>query len=72
MILIDTSVWIDHLRAGDKMVATLLESSRVLAHPFVIGGLALGHLRERQTILSALQDLPQAKTATDSEALFFY
>ncbi|MGK9171223.1 type II toxin-antitoxin system VapC family toxin [Inquilinus limosus] len=71
MILIDTSVWVDHLRAGDEKVAALLDASRVLAHPFVIGELALGHLRQRQTILSALQDLPQAAVATDAEVLTF-
>jgi predicted nucleic acid-binding protein len=69
MILIDTSVWIDHLRAGDKTVVTLLESGRVLAHSFVIGELALGHLRQRKAIISALQDLPQANAAMDTEVL---
>jgi predicted nucleic acid-binding protein len=69
VILIDTSVWVDHLRAGDETVAALLESSRVLVHPFVIGELALGHLRQRHTILSTLQDLPQADVATDTEVL---
>lgn len=48
MILIDTSVWVDHLRTGDETVAALLESGGVLAHPFVIGALALGHLRQRE------------------------
>jgi len=71
MILIDTSVWVDHLRAGDEVVAALLDSGRVLAHPFVIGELALGHLRQRQTILSALQDLPAASVAADAEVLLF-
>lgn len=71
MILIDTSVWVDHLRADDAAVATLLKTGRVLAHPFVIGELALGHLRQRRTILSALQDLPRASVATDGEVLLF-
>jgi predicted nucleic acid-binding protein len=71
VILVDTSVWVDHLRAGDKTLAALLESGRVLAHPFVIGELALGQLRQRQAILPALQDLPQAKAATDAEVLLF-
>lgn len=71
MILIDTSVWVDHLRAGDEGVATLLDSGRVLSHPFVIGELALGHLRQRATIISALQNLPQASIATDAEVLLF-
>lgn len=71
MILIDTSVWVDHLRAGDKRVSDLLDSGGVLAHPFVIGELALGDLRQRRTILAALQDLPQAAAATDIEVLHF-
>lgn len=71
MILVDTSVWVDHLRAGDEHLATLLEAGRVLAHPFVIGEIALGHLRKREMILSALSRLPQATVATDTEVLMF-
>jgi predicted nucleic acid-binding protein len=71
MILVDTSVWVDHLRTGDATLAALLESGRVLGHPFVVGELALGHLRQRQTILAALQDLPQATAASDAEVLAF-
>ena len=71
MILVDTSVWIDHLRAGDEALAGLLDTGQVLAHPFVIGELSLGHLRQRAHVLSALQDLPQANLATDREVLHF-
>jgi hypothetical protein len=71
VILVDTSVWVDHLRAGDTALAGLLEAGAVLAHPFVIGELALGNLRQREMVLSALADLPQAKVATDAEALHF-
>lgn len=71
MILVDTSVWIDHLRSGDAALAGLLNTGRVLAHPFVIGELALGSLRQRETILSDLQDLPQSAVASDSEVLGF-
>jgi predicted nucleic acid-binding protein len=71
LILIDTSVWVDHLRVGDRTVAGLLDSNRVLAHPFVIGELALGQLRQREVILASLRDLPQAKTVTDPEVLHF-
>ncbi|WP_175671799.1 type II toxin-antitoxin system VapC family toxin [Burkholderia ambifaria] len=67
MILVDTSVWIDHLRAGDATLATLLEVERVLIHPFIIGELALGSMRDRQTVLDALRDLPAAAPATDDE-----
>lgn len=71
MILVDTSIWIDHLRADDSALTRLLETGRVLAHPFVIGELALGHLHQRQPILDALHDLPQATVATDVEVLAF-
>jgi predicted nucleic acid-binding protein len=71
VILVDTSVWVDHLRFGDKIVVGLLDSGRVLVHPFVVGELALGNLRQRQAILASLQDLPQANLATDQEVLRF-
>ncbi|MBS7791554.1 type II toxin-antitoxin system VapC family toxin [Roseococcus sp. SDR] len=71
MILLDTSVWVDHLRQDDPDVAALLAEGRVLAHPHVIGELALGHLRQRATILSALSGLPKAMPATDAEVLGF-
>jgi predicted nucleic acid-binding protein len=71
VILVDTSVWVDHLRRRDEALAGLLEAGRVLAHPFVIGELALGRLRQRDLVLSALQDLPQARVATDREVLHF-
>lgn len=71
MILVDTSVWIDHLRRGDAALSALLDSGRVLAHPFVIGELALGDLRQRDLVLALLRDLPQAKQATDDEVMGF-
>lgn len=71
MILVDTSVWIDHLRQGDPGLERLLNAGRVLAHPFVLGELALGSLRNRKAVLEALQDLPQACTATDAEVMNF-
>ena len=67
MILVDTSIWIDHLRQGDAVLVRRLESSQVLAHPFVIGEIALGSLRQRKVILTALNDLPQTQLATDEE-----
>ncbi|KVX62244.1 type II toxin-antitoxin system VapC family toxin [Burkholderia stagnalis] len=67
MILVDTSVWIDHLRANDATLAALLDTDKVLVHPFVIGELALGSLRNRHIVLDALRDLPAAVTATDEE-----
>jgi hypothetical protein len=71
MILVDTSVWIDHLRSGDKRLARLLASTQVLIHPYVVGELACGNLRNRTEVLSLLADLPKAVTATDEEVLFF-
>ena len=71
MILVDTSVWIGHLRANDRSLSNLLVAGRVLAHPFVTGELALGNLRQRAIILESLSDLPQAKVATDGEVRHF-
>lgn len=69
MILVDTSIWIDHLRGSDGHLTELLNSAMVLAHPFVIGELALGNLRNRDAVMDALQNLPQAGVATDDEVL---
>jgi hypothetical protein len=69
MILVDTSVWVDHLRHGDVILAGLLRSCRVLMHPFVIGELALGGLRADTPVLALLQALPEASVAADSEVL---
>lgn len=71
MILVDTSVWIDHLRYGDSTLVNLLNTGRVLVHPFVIGELALGGLRQRDAILDTLNNMPRAKIATDEEVLAF-
>ena len=71
MILVDTSIWIDHLRADNSALKGLLDAGRVLMHPFVIGELALGRMRQREMILAALSDLPRAELATDAEVLGF-
>jgi predicted nucleic acid-binding protein len=71
VILVDTSIWIDHWRNGDERLTHLLESGQVLVHPFVVGELGLGNLLHREQVLTALQDLPQATTATDAEVLGF-
>jgi hypothetical protein len=71
MILVDTSVWVDHLRTGDEDLAALLIQSRVLMHPFVLGELACGNLRNRSEVLALLRGLPRATVATDDEVLFF-
>lgn len=69
MILVDTSIWIDHFRTGDSELSALLQDSHVLAHPWVTGELALGHLSRRSEILGLLHNLPQATVATDVEVL---
>jgi predicted nucleic acid-binding protein len=71
VILVDTSVWVDHLRAGDEQLAGLLQAGEVLAHPFVIGELALGGLGDADLVLSSLMDLPKAAVAGDQEVLHF-
>lgn len=71
MILVDTSIWIDHLRSGDSALEQLLEAGRVWTHPFVIGEMACGNLKHRNTVLSLLEDLPRVRVATDDETLFF-
>ena len=71
MILVDSSVWIDHLRTGESTLVELLNSNRVLIHPFVVGELACGSLNNRKMVLSLLQDLPEVQVATDEEVLFF-
>ena len=71
MILVDSSVWVDHLWHGDQRLVTLLEASQVLTHPFVVGEIALGSLKNRETILGSLRGLPQAATATDEEVQKF-
>ncbi len=71
MILVDTSVWVDHLRAGNRHLARLLEAGQVVTHAFVLGELALGNLSNRQAVLDSLKDLPQVVAATDGEVLAF-
>lgn len=72
MILVDTSIWIDHLgAAGEPRLIQLLNKEYVLTHPFIVGELALGSLGRREMVLGALTLLPQAVSATHDEALHF-
>lgn len=71
MILVDTSIWIDHLRRGSPALAALLENEAVCTHDFVIGELACGNLRNRAELLGLLQSLPRLSAATEDETLFF-
>jgi predicted nucleic acid-binding protein len=69
MMLVDTSIWIDHLRKNDGILARLLEEQQILIYPFVVGELALGSLRQRKQVLNELAKLPLAIKASDEEVL---
>jgi predicted nucleic acid-binding protein len=67
VILADTSVWIDHFRAGNEDLEKALNQGQILTHPFVIAELALGSLSERARTLAMLDFLPQVRVAQMSE-----
>ncbi len=69
MTLVDTSVWIDHLRSGEPALVKLLERRWVLGHPAVIGELACGNLKRRTDILADLATLPSGVEATNAEVM---
>jgi len=69
VILVDTSVWIEHLRSASALLSELLGDGEVLGHPFVLGELALGNLGRREEILHMLRWLPQADSASHREVL---
>ncbi len=69
MILVDTSVWVDHLRSSDAALVTLLDRADVLMHPAVLGEVALGNLTDRDEILTLLAGLPPAAVADDAEVM---
>lgn len=71
MVLVDTSVWVDHLRGGHVGLKTLLNEGDVACHPFVIGELACGGLKNRNEILSLLQALPVSIVANHEEVMGF-
>jgi hypothetical protein len=71
MILVDTSVWVEHLRSGTIGLEALLMDGQVVCHPFIIGELACGNLKNRGEILTLLQNLPMAASAEDDEVLQF-
>jgi len=68
-ILADTSIWIDHLRQGNADLASWLETGQILIHPAVVAEIALGSLRDRQTVLTSLWLLPRVETASDEEVI---
>lgn len=69
MVLVDTSVWIEHLRRHDERVSAHLHRSEVIVHPFVLGEMALGGVRRRAEILELLSRMPQAPVASHAEVL---
>ena len=71
MVLVDTSVWVDHFRKANALLVSFLNQGLVAVHPFVNGELACGNLGNREEILSLLQALPQAEKISDDEILFY-
>lgn len=71
MILVDTSVWIEHFRSGTVGLENVLNEGNIACHPFIIGELACGNLKNRTEILSLLKNLPVAAVANDDEVLKF-
>jgi predicted nucleic acid-binding protein len=69
VILVDTSVWVQHLRRGDPRLVDLLGQEQVVCHPFVIGELAMGSVKNRTTILTLLHRLPSTDVATHKDVL---
>ena len=72
MVLVDTSIWVTHLRHRSRQLEKLLMDAEVMCHPFIIGELACGNLRNRNEIISLLQSLPMASTIEFDEFLFFF
>lgn len=71
MILVDTSVWIDHLRHGEALLSQALMQIRVATHGFVVGEIACGNLKNRTLVLQMLQGLPHLQQALDQEVMNF-
>jgi predicted nucleic acid-binding protein len=71
MILVDTSIWIDHLHTREPVLAELLEQAEVCSHPMIVGELALGTMRDRRTVLGLLGNLPAVSLPAYDEVLRF-
>ncbi len=69
MVLVDTSIWIDHLRSQDNLLFKLLQACRVRLHPYVIGELACGQLTQRDVFLDLINHLPQSRMASHAEVM---
>lgn len=71
MVIVDTSIWVTHLRQGSRRLEKLLVDAEVMCHEFIVGELACGNLKNRTEIISLLQSLPMAPTIEFDEILFF-
>ena len=71
MVLVDTSIWVAHLRKGNRQLEHLLMDTEVMCHPFIIGELACGTIKNRKEILSLLKSLPSAPVVEFDELMFF-
>ena len=71
MILVDTSVWVNHLRVSDPLLGSLLAQNRVVVHPWIVGEIACGSFVKRSAVVESLQSLPQLGPASEEEVLFF-
>lgn len=71
MVLVDTSVWVSHLRDGNSRLQKFLEDCRVVTHPFIIGELACGNINNRAEIISLMQSLPPLDVIEHEELLLF-
>jgi predicted nucleic acid-binding protein len=71
MVLVGTSVWVRHLREGDSHLEHLPGDGQVMCHPYIVGELACGNMKNRREVLSLLQLLPMAAQARHEEILHF-
>jgi predicted nucleic acid-binding protein len=71
MVLVDTSIWIDHLRSSNGHLVSLLKANSVAVHPFIVGEIACGNPARRATVLGLLRALPKAQQAGEDDVLFF-
>jgi len=71
VVIVDTSIWVTHLRRGSRHLGELLLDAQVVCHPFIIGELACGNIKNRDEFLSLLHSLPMAPVVTLDELLFF-
>ncbi len=71
MVIVDTSIWIEHLREGNRRLERLLLNAEVMCHPFIIGELACGNMKNRNVFLSLVKTLPQVPAVTLDELIYF-